>query len=178
MRDRGRGRGRDRDLHIIAALVEDKPGVLFRITSLIRRRGFNIDTITVGNTEREGVSRITFTMLGDVRTVEQLEKQLGKIPDVIKISELAPGEAVYRELALVKVIAQDPVKRADILNYISIFRCRVVDASKDSLVVEIVGSPGKVKAFQDLMRGFGIVEMAKTGIVSLARGSKGTVPPE
>jgi acetolactate synthase-1/3 small subunit len=164
----------DEDLHIISAIVEDRPGVLFKVTSLIRRRGFNIATITVGSTEKEKVSRITMTMEGDVRIVEQLIKQLSKIPDVVKITELAPAESVYRELAMVKVSAQDQAKRSDILNYITIFRGRVIDASKDSLIIEIVGSPDKINAFLDLMKSFGIAELARTGMVALARGTKST----
>jgi acetolactate synthase-1/3 small subunit len=162
----------DEGLHIISAIVEDRPGVLFKVTSLIRRRGFNIATITVGSTEKEKVSRITMTMEGDVRIVEQLIKQLSKIPDVVKITELTPTESVYRELAIVKVSAQDQAKRSDILNYITIFRGRVIDASKDSLIIEIVGSPNKINAFLDLMKSFGIAELARTGMVALARGTK------
>ncbi|MGA2572786.1 MAG: acetolactate synthase small subunit [Candidatus Methanomethylicaceae archaeon] len=162
----------DEGLHIISAIVEDRPGVLFKVTSLIRRRGFNIATITVGSTEKEKVSRITMTMGGDVRIVEQLIKQLSKIPDVVKITELTPTESVYRELAIVKVSAQDQAKRSDILNYITIFRGRVIDASKDSLIIEIVGSPNKINAFLDLMKSFGIAELARTGMVALARGTK------
>jgi len=164
----------DEEMHIIAALVEDRPGVLFKVTSLIRRRGFNIDTISVGSTEKEGLSRITMTMRGDVRIVEQLVKQLSKIPDVVKITELKPTESVYRELAVVKVLAQDPSKKSDILSYINIFRGRVIDASKDSLVIEMVGNTKKINAFLDLMKGFGIVELARTGIVALGRGTKST----
>jgi acetolactate synthase-1/3 small subunit len=160
------------EMHIIAAMVEDRPGVLFKVSSLIRRRGFNIDTITVGGTEKEGLSRITMTMRGDERVVEQLVKQLSKIPDVVKITELKPTESVYRELAMVKVLSIDPAKKADILNYITIFRGRVIDASKDSLVIEMVGNTKKINAFLDLMKGFGIVELARTGVVALGRGSK------
>jgi acetolactate synthase-1/3 small subunit len=162
------------DLHIISAIVEDRPGVLFKVTSLIRRRGFNIATITVGSTEKEKVSRITMTMGGDVRIVEQLIKQLSKIPDVVKITELTTAESVYRELAMVKVTAHDQAKRSDILNYLTIFRGRVIDASKDSLIIEIVGSPNKINAFLDLMKSFGIAELARTGMVALARGTKST----
>jgi acetolactate synthase-1/3 small subunit len=164
----------DEDLHIISAIVEDRPGVLFKVTSLIRRRGFNIATITVGSTEKEKVSRITMTMEGDVRIVEQLIKQLSKIPDVVKITELIPADSVYRELAMVKVTAQDQAKRSDILNYITIFRGRVIDASMDSLIIEIVGSPNKINAFLELMKSFGIAELARTGMVALARGAKST----
>jgi acetolactate synthase-1/3 small subunit len=164
--------GIEGELRIISAQVEDRPGVLFKVTSLIRRRGFNIETITVGGTEKEHISRITITMKCDVRVVEQLIKQLSKIPDVMKISELTPAESVYRELAVVKVSAQEPSKRSDLLNYIQIFRAKVIDASKDALIIEIVGQPKKVSAFLDLMKSFGIVELAKTGIVALTRGGK------
>lgn len=160
------------ELRIISATVEDRPGVLFKVTSLIRRRGFNIETITVGGTEKKRISRITISMKGNPNIVEQLVKQLSKIPEVIKIIELAPTESVYRELAIVKVLAQEPSKRSDILNYISIFRAKVIDASKDTLVIEIVGNPTKIAAFLELMKGFGISEMAKTGIVALSRGGK------
>jgi acetolactate synthase-1/3 small subunit len=161
-------------MRIISALVEDRPGVLFKVASLIRRRGFNIATITVGGTEKDNISRITITMRGNPAIVEQLVKQLSKIPDVIKISELDPEDSAFRELALVKVSATDPAKRSDILNYINIFRARVIDASKDSLVIEVVGQPRKIQAFLDLMKGFGIIEMAKTGIVALSRGARST----
>ncbi len=160
------------ELRIISATVEDRPGVLFKVTSLIRRRGFNIETITVGGTEKEHMSRITISMKGNVAIVEQLVKQLSKVPEIIKIIELAPAESVYRELAIVKVLAQEPSKRSDLLNYISIFRAKVIDASKDTQVIEIVGNPTKINAFLDLMKNFGIVELAKTGIVALSRGTK------
>ncbi|MCQ5377005.1 MAG: acetolactate synthase small subunit [Candidatus Methanomethylicia archaeon] len=160
------------ELSIIYALVEDRPGVLFKVTSLIRRRGFNIETITVGSTEKERVSRITITTRGDARIVEQLIKQLDKIPEVMKIGELDLNDTVFRELAILKVSAQDSAKRQDIYNYISIFRAKVVDVSKDSLIIEIVGNPKKITAFLDLMKGYGIIELARTGIVALPRGGK------
>ncbi len=160
------------NFHIISALVEDRPGVLFRVTSLIRRRNFNINTITVGVTEKEGISRITLTMKGDEKTVEQLIKQLSKIPDVIKISELKPEESVYREMAIIKVSAEDSMKRSDIINYVNVFRGKIIDVSKDSLTIEIVGRPGKINAFIEIIKGFGIIEMAKTGIVALSRKIK------
>jgi acetolactate synthase-1/3 small subunit len=162
------------EMHIIVLLVEDRPGVMFKVTSLIRRRGFNIDTIAVGGSEKEGLSRITMTMRGDERVVEQLVKQMSKVPDVVKITELKPTESVHRELAMIKVTSQDPVKKSDILNYISIFRGKVIDASKDSLVIEMVGNTKKINAFLDLMKGYGVLELARTGIVALGRGSKST----
>ncbi len=162
------------ELRIISALVEDRPGVLFKVTSLIRRRGFNIATITVGSTEKDKISRITITTRGNPAVVEQLVKQLSKIPEVLKISELDPDDSAFRELALIKVSAVESLKRSDILNYINIFRARVIDVSKDSLVIEVVGQPKKIQAFLDLMKGFGIIEMAKTGIVALSRGAKST----
>jgi len=169
----------ENEMNIITLMVADRPGVLFKVTSLIRRRGFNIETISVGSTEKEGISRITMTMYGDVRVVEQMVKQLSKIPDVIKITELPPLGSVYRELALIKVGAQDQARRSDILNYVSMFRSRIVDASMDCLVIELVGSPSKINAFLDLMKGFGIIEIARTGTVALGRGTKlKTEPPE
>jgi len=162
--------------HIIVALVEDKPGVMFRISSLIRRRGFNIDSIAVGRTEHEGLSRITMTMRGDKKIVEQLIKQLAKIVEVIKISELKEDEAVVRELALVKVHALDHAARSDIIQYANIFRARIVDVARDSLTIEIVGAPSKIDAFVNLMRGYGLEEIAKTGIVAVSRGPKAIKP--
>jgi len=159
-------------LHYISALVEDKPGVMFRITSLIRRRAFNINSITVGPTEHEGVSRLTMTIKGDERIVEQVIKQLAKLVDVIKISEIRPEESVVRELALIKVHVKDHTARNDVIQYVNIFRGRIVDVSSHSMIVEIVGDEDKVNAFVNLMKEFGIEELAKTGVVAMSRGVK------
>lgn len=155
--------------HIIVALVEDKPGVLHRVTSLIRRRGFNIDTITVGATEVKGVSRLTMTMKGDRKVLEQVVKQLGKLVDVVKVSVLRPSNAVARELAMVKVYTANAATRADVMQYVNIFRGRVVDVSPDTLTVEVSGDPDKINAFVDLMRHYGVKELARTGLIALPR---------
>jgi len=155
--------------HVILALVEDKPGVLHRVSSLIRRRGFNIDTITVGATEVKGISRITMTMAGDERVVEQVVKQLAKLIDVVKVSRLRPESTVMRELAMVKVHAPDPAARADVMQFVEIFRGHVVDASPESLTVELSGDPEKIDAFLDIVRRYGIKELARTGVIAMQR---------
>ena len=155
--------------HIIMALVEDKPGVLHRVSSLIRRRGFNIDTITVGATETKGVSRITLTMAGDEKLVEQVVKQLSKLIDVVKVTRLRPEGAVVRELAMVKVHAPNSQARTDIMQFVEIFRGHVVDASHDTLTVELSGDPEKIDAFLDIMRRYGIKELARTGVIAMQR---------
>ncbi|MEM4700270.1 MAG: acetolactate synthase small subunit [Candidatus Nezhaarchaeales archaeon] len=155
--------------HVILAFVEDKPGVLHRVASLIRRRGFNIDTITVGATEVEGISRITMTMAGDEREVEQVVKQLAKLIDVVKISRLRPESSVVRELAMVKVHTPNSSARTDVMQFVEIFRGHVVDASPESLTIEVLGDPEKIDAFIDIMRRYGIKELARTGVVAMQR---------
>ncbi len=154
----------------IAVLVENKPGVLARVSSLFRRRGFNIDSLVVGTTEREDISRMTIVVRGDDRTLEQVMKQLNKLIEVIKVSDLSEN-SVERELALIKVHAP-PTKRSEIIEIANIFRARIVDVARDSFIIEITGDEDKINAFVDLMRQFGIKEMARTGKISMARGSK------
>jgi acetolactate synthase-1/3 small subunit len=156
--------------YTIGALVENKPGVLARVASLFRRRGFNIESLAVGTTERADISRMTIAVSGDERTVEQVMKQLGKLVDVIKISDLTQN-SVERELALIKV-ATNPENRGEVVEIANIFRARIVDVARDSLVIEITGDEDKINAFIDLMRQYGIKEVAKTGKISMARGSK------
>ena len=158
--------------HIISATVEHKPGVLYTVANLFRRRGFNIESISVGPTEQSDLARMTITVMGDGRTVEQVVKQLNKLVDVIKVSRLNPASIVSRELALIKVSALDSKTRSDVINYADIFRSRVVDVSSESLMVEITGTPDKIDAFLDLMRPFGVREVARTGITALSRGVK------
>lgn len=155
--------------HVIVALVEDKPGVLYRVTSLIRRRNFNIDTITVGTTDVEGVSKITMTMAGDERMVEQLVKQLAKLIDVVKISKLRPDVTVMREMAMVKVHTSNPQVRTEVMQFIEIFRGHVVDASPESLTIELSGDPEKIDAFVDLMKRYGVKEVTRTGAIAIQR---------
>jgi acetolactate synthase-1/3 small subunit len=159
---------------VIAALVENKPGVLHSVSNMFRRRGFNIESITVGQTEQKGVSRMTITVSGDERTLEQIEKQMNKIIDVIKVNQLEPDNIVARELALIKINVPDVKSRSDIINCVEVFRGRVVDVAPESLMVEITGTPDKIDAFLNLMRGYGITEMARTGLTALARGVKST----
>ena len=158
--------------HIISAIVEHKPGVLYGISNLFRRRGFNIESISVGVTEQSDLARMTVTVKGDERTIEQVVKQLNKLIDVIKVSRLSPTSIVARELALIKVSALDTKARSDVINYADIFRARVVDVSSESLMVEITGDSDKIDAFLDLMKPFGVREVARTGITALSRGAK------
>ncbi len=159
---------------VISTLVENKPGVLHSVSNMFRRRGFNIESITVGQTEQKGVARMTITVRGDEKTVEQIEKQMNKLIDVIKVNTLEPENSVTRELALIKINVPDVKSRSDIINCVEVFRGRVVDVAPESLMVEITGTSDKIDAFLNLMRGYGINEMARTGLTALARGIKST----
>ncbi len=158
--------------HFIVALVEDRPGVMQRIAGMLRRRNFNIDSISVGSTEIPGVSRITMTVHGDRQTLEQVMKQLNKLIEVVKVSELRQAESVVRELALIKVSVKNERARAEVVQYASIFRARIVDVAKQSMMIEITGDEEKLSAFIELMRTYGIVEIARTGKVIMARGAR------
>ena len=158
--------------HIISTIVEHKPGVLYTVANLFRCRGFNIESISVGPTEQSDLARMTITVEGDERTVEQVVKQLNKLIDVIKVSRLDPASIVTRELALIKVRALNTKSRSDAINYADIFRARVVDVSSESLTMEITGTSDKIDAFLDLMKPFGVKEVARTGITALSRGVK------
>jgi acetolactate synthase-1/3 small subunit len=157
---------------VIAALVENKPGVLHSVANMFRRRGFNIESITVGRTEQESLSRMTITVNGDEKTLEQIIKQMNKLIDVVKVSELEPENIVTRELALIKVNVPDTKTRSDIINCVEVFRGRVVDVSSETLTIEITGTPDKIDAFLNLMKTYGIMELARTGITALSRGVK------
>jgi len=137
---------------------------------MFRCRDFNIDSISVGPTERKDLSRMTITIDGDRATVEQLVKQLSKLIDVLKVSVLSPGSTVVRELALVKLHVTDAKARSDIINYANVFRSRVVDVASGSITIEVTGSPDKIDAFLTLASTFGIKEIARTGITALVRG--------
>lgn len=157
-------------LHIISSLVENKPGVLFRITNLFRARSFNIESITVGTTEQPDLSRMTITTKIDEYTLDQLLKQLRKLIDVVEVIELDVPNTVYRELALIKMHAIDPVTKMEITNYASIFRANILDIGKKSITVEITGTPDKIDAFKNLIDHYGIIKMARTGVSALPRG--------
>jgi acetolactate synthase-1/3 small subunit len=160
--------------HVISTIVEHKPGVLYTVSNLFRRRGFNIDNITVGPAEEAGLARMTIMVRGDDRTIEQVVKQLNKLVDVIKVTRLDPANIVTRELALIKVNAPNTKARSDIVNYAEIFRARVVDVSFESMTMEITGTTEKIDAFIGLMKPFGVKEVARTGITALSRGAKST----
>ena len=157
---------------IISVLVENKPGVLHGVSNLFRRRNFNIESITVGPSVHPDISRMTITVNGDEKTIEQVVKQLAKLIDVLKVEELEEGHFVMRELALVKVKVPSPKERSDIINCVDVFRGRIIDVSTDSLTVEITGTPDKLDAFLNLMQTTGVSELARTGITALARGAK------
>ena len=157
---------------IISVLVENKPGVLHGVSNLFRRRNFNIESITVGPSQNSEIARMTITVNGDEKTLEQVVKQLAKLIDVLKVEELEPGHFVMRELALIKVNVPTPKERSDIINCVEVFRGRIIDVSMDSLTVEITGTPDKLDAFLNLMKTHGVIELARTGITALARGAK------
>jgi len=161
--------------HIISTIVEHKPGVLYTVSNLFRRRGFNIENISVGPAEEVGLARMTIMVRGDDRTIEQVIKQLNKLIDVIKVTRLNPEHSVTRELALVKVNAVNTKARSDIINYADIFRARVVDVSPDSLMMELTGTSDKIDAFINLMKPFGVKEVARTGKTALSRGAKSII---
>lgn len=157
--------------HVLVALVEDEPGVMQRISGMFTRRHFNIDTISVGHTEKKGISRITITFWGDDKKAEQIVKQLNKIIEVVKVMRMEDG-SIQRELALVKVHAPDEASRREVVQYANIFRAKIVDVSRDSMIVEVTGNGSKVDAFVNLVNPFGIKELAITGVTAMSRGSK------
>jgi len=158
--------------HIISVLVKDSPGVLAKIAGLFSRRGFNIESLAVGHTDLEGISRMTIIVTGDDYMLEQIKKQLNKLIDVIKVVDLDPSNAVGRELALVKVKVETPQKRSEIIQMVDVFRAKILDITEGSLIVEITGRQDKVNAFIKLLEPFGIKEVVRTGKVALARGMK------
>ncbi|OGS18735.1 MAG: acetolactate synthase small subunit [Elusimicrobia bacterium RIFOXYA2_FULL_50_26] len=155
--------------HAISVLVENKFGVLARIATLFAARGFNIDSLSVGETEDPEVSRMTIIVRGDDRILEQVEKQLNKLVDIIKVLDFKSTRHVERDLALIKVNA-DKTNRSEILQITSTFRSKIIDVSSDSVIIEITGSEEKIEAFINMLRPFGIKEMSRTGIIAMARG--------
>ena len=155
--------------HILSILVENKPGVLTRVAGLFARRGFNIDTLVVGPTDDETLSRITLTLDGAMHPIDQVTKQLHKLVNVLKIRDLEPEETIARELAVFK-IAADGASRGEIMQIAEIFKAKVIDVTKRSIIVEVVGTADKVEAFEKLVRPFGLIEMARTGEIAISRG--------
>lgn len=155
--------------HTLAVLALNKPGVLARISGLLSRRVFNIESIAAGYSEEADISRITLVVEGDNNSLDQVIKQLSKLVDVIKIMELKPEESVDRELALIKVKAETDT-RSDIVNLVSVFRANIIDVSKETMIIEILGDVQKINAFCAVLEEYGVVEMVRTGKVALSRG--------
>jgi len=156
---------------ILSVIVDNKPGVLFRVTNLFRARNFNIESITVGTTEQHDISRMTIAIQSDSRTTDQLVKQLSKLIDIIEVRILDTGNTVFRELALIKMKALNPTSRMEITHFSNIFRAKILDVSKDSMMVEITGTPDKIDAFKNIVDPYGIIQIARTGISALPRGA-------
>lgn len=155
---------------VIAVYVENKFGVLTRVTSMFTRRGFNIDTLTVGETENPKYSRITISMSGDGYAREQMINQLRKLHNVKKVEYLNRDESLSRELLLIK-IKNDPAYRQDVLSAVDIFRSKIIDYSTEALCIEITGETSKINAFIEILKPYGIIEMCRTGVVALERGA-------
>ena len=155
--------------HTLIALVEDKPGVLTRVASMFRRRGFNITSLAVGNSEQPGLSRMTFVVNGDDYTVSQVAKQLDKLIDVIEVSDITNESTVTRELALIKVKANQ-MTRGEIIQIVNLFRANIIDVGSESMVIEITGEEDKINALHKLLSSFGVIEMLRTGLVAMVRG--------
>ncbi len=156
--------------HIISAIVENKPGVLAHIAGLFAGRGFNIDSLAVGETEDPTRSRMTVVVRGDDAVLEQVRKQLGKIVDVIKVSDFAGEDIVERDLMLIKVGVR-PEKRGEVFEVANVFRGKIVDIGAKHLTIEIAGPEKKIEAFIDLLKPYGIKELARTGRIALGRGA-------
>ncbi len=153
----------------ITALVEDKPGVLNRVSSMFRRRGFNIASLAVGHSEIPNLSRMTFVVEGDDAVVEQVTKHLHKLIDVIKVSDMSDENAVSRELALIRVKA-NVQSRSEIMQIVDIFRANIVDVAPDTLIIEVTGDEDKIESLQNLLGSFGVMEVMRTGTIAMGRG--------
>lgn len=157
------------EYHIISVLVEDKPGVLQKVAGLFTRRDFNIDSITVGESEVEGLSRMVITVNADKTGLEQVTKQLNKLVDILKIKDITKN-AVQRELCLIKVNIPNEKARAEIMQYSNIFRAKIVDVSEETLIIELTGDIEKINAFISLLKGYGIKKISRTGLTAMSRG--------
>lgn len=166
------------DTHVISCLVENRFGVLARIAGLFSARGFNIHSLSVGETDDPTVSRITLVVGGDEQILDQIKKQLNKLIDTIKVVDLTTQPHVERELALIKVKAPYE-SRSEIMQIADIFRAKIIDVCRESVTIELTGDDGKIQAMLDLLREFGIIELARSGKVALSRGSKpaAKIPP-
>lgn len=160
--------------HTISVLVENKPGVLARTAALFSRRGFNIDSLTVSATEDPDTSRMTIVVNGPEEILDQISKQLYKLIDVIKVLDHTNDAIVSRELALIKVTAADSARRAELMQIVDIFRAKIVDLAEKTIIIEATGDTGKIDALENLLMGYGIKEMVRSGRVVLVRGTKTT----
>jgi acetolactate synthase-1/3 small subunit len=162
--------------HTLAVLVLNRPGVLSRVSGLFSRRGFNIESLAVGTCEEPDLSRMTIVVIGDDAQVEQVIKQLNKLIDVVKVSDITENETVDRELALIKVTAEAGSSRAEVMQIADIFRAQIVDVGAKSVVLEVTGGSTKIDALETLLRQYGVKELVRTGKISMLRGAK-TVRP-
>ena len=156
------------EYHVISTLVEDKPGVLQKVAGLFNRRGFNIDSITVGKSEVDGLSRMVISVHADKKGLEQATKQLNKLVDVVKIKDITDN-AVKRELCLIKVKVPNEKARAEIIQYTNIFRANIVDVSEKTLMIELTGDMGKMNAFISLLKNYGVKKISRTGLTAMER---------
>ena len=163
--------------HVLSALVQNQPGVLAHVSGMLASRGFNIDSLAVGETEDPHLSRMTFVVTGDDAMLEQVRKQLDKLVTVVKVEDISSADFVERDLMLINVNAP-PEKRVEILQIVEMFRARVVDVSTNNLMLEISGREQKIEAFIELLRPYGILELARTGRIALVRGNKSTLDGE
>lgn len=157
--------------HVLSVLVKNSSGVLARVSGLFSRRGFNIDSLTVGRTENENISRMTIALMGDDDVLEQFTKQLNKLEDVLRVTELNPENSVNRELVLIKVNCSAE-NRANINEVVKIFRSKIIDVSKETLTIELTGDESKINALINLLDEYGIKELVRTGVSALERGEK------
>ena len=157
--------------HVITALVQNQPGVLAHVASMFAARGFNIDSLVVGRTEDPKLSRMTIVVSGDDRTLEQVRKQLGKVVPVVKVRDFTEVSFVERDLLLVRVHTPAP-RRPEVVDLVTLFRGRVVDVSRNSIMIELSGPEEKLEAFIDLVRPYGIRELARTGVIAMQRGQQ------
>lgn len=158
--------------HTITALVQDRPGVLNRISSMFRRRGFNIASLAVGHSEIPNLSRMTFVVEGDDSTVEKVTKNLHKLIDVVRVNEMSMVNTVMRELALIRVKA-DVQTRSEIMQIVGIFRANIIDVASDTLIIEVTGDEDKVDSLHNLLKPFGVLEVMRTGTIAMTRGMGG-----
>jgi acetolactate synthase I/III small subunit len=156
--------------HTLSVQLEDKPGALARVSQFFTRRGYNIESLAVGPTERPGISRLTLRVNCSEQTLEQIEKQMHKLVNVLRVTELAPDDSVERELALIKVAAA-PARRTDLMALAGVFNARVADLGSDAIVFEVTGPPEEIDSFEELVRPHGVKELVRTGRIGLGRAS-------